>query len=71
MEKLPKEYAEELVNEIQSTQRGFIIPIIIARQIAKIAVDKILDSIEVGFEDYKSLSKINYYQQVKTEIENL
>lgn len=70
MEKSPKEYAEELVNEIQLTQRGFIIPIIIAKQIAKIAVDKIL--LAIDWHEFEVPNKqIEYFEQVKTEIENL
>jgi len=42
-----------------------------AKQCALICVDEIINSIEVGYEDYKSLAKINYWQEVKTEINKL
>jgi hypothetical protein len=42
-----------------------------AKQCALIAVDEIIDSIDIGFEDYKSFEKFNYYQEVKQEIEKL
>ncbi len=64
----PKDKAKELVDKftlvgLQQRNEGI--------QCALIAVNMILDSIEVGFEDWKSLSKINYYQEVKKEIEKL
>jgi hypothetical protein len=42
-----------------------------AKQCALIAVDEIINSIEVGFEDYKSLSKISFWQEVELEIKKL
>ena len=36
-----------------------------------ICVDEMISSIDVGFEDFKSLSKINYWQEVKLEIQKL
>ena len=62
----PKEKALELVIRIQEE-----ISIILARKIALICVDEVINSIEVGYEDFKSLAKINYYQQVKEEINKL
>ena len=41
------------------------------KEIALLAVDEIIKSISVGFEDYQSLSKINYWQEVRSEIEKL
>jgi len=38
---------------------------------ALIVVDEVISAIDVGYEDWKSLSKINFWQQVKTEIEKL
>jgi len=39
--------------------------------LALICVDEIINSIEVGYEDFKSLAKINHYQEVKEEIHKL
>jgi hypothetical protein len=83
--KSPKEKAEELVNKYcnqkisftyKDSQDGICIGSGLmlhssAKQCALIAVDEIFNSIEVGFEDFKSLSKINYWQEVKQEIEIL
>jgi hypothetical protein len=73
----PKEKAKELVDKFKYNTRafnetnGWEDSCYNAKQCALIHIDIMIDSIEVGFEDSKSLAKINYYQEVKTEIEKL
>jgi hypothetical protein len=73
----PEEKAKMLVNKFKYYTRafnetnGWEDTCYNARQCALIHIDIMIDSIEVGFEDSKSLAKINYYQQVKTEIEKI
>jgi hypothetical protein len=73
----PKEKAKELVDKFKYNTRAFNETNgwqdhrFNAKQCALIHIDIMIDSIEVGFEDSKSLAKINYYQEVKTEIEKL
>ena len=42
-----------------------------SKQCALIAVEEIINSIDIGFEDYKGLAKNIYWNEVKQEIENL
>jgi hypothetical protein len=71
----PKEKAKELVDKFEKVEvvsaDHMACASIDAKQCALIHIDIMIDSIEVGFEDSKSLAKINYYQEVKTEIEKL
>ena len=75
----PKEKAKELICKYQNLDievggqyDGYItLHNQDAKQCALIAVDEILSTIEVGLNDYKSLEKINYWQEVKQEINNL
>ena len=85
--KPPKEKAEELVrlfkplckdvkhigiiNGLATVMNDDLINHMAAKQCALIAVDELIDSIEIGFEDYKSVAKNNYWQEVKTKLENL
>ena len=67
--KTPKEKAEELIDKFtywntSDAEREAI-------KSALACVDEIIDSIDIGFEDYKSFEKFNYWQEVKTEINNL
>ena len=77
MEKLPKEYAQELVDEmhkVESKQGLFNMTIHEAKQCAKIAVDKILNyDIRAKCESQFVIEQriTEYFEQVKTEIENL
>lgn len=41
------------------------------KKIALIAVDEIIDSIDIGFEDYKGLAKNSYWNEVKQELEKI
>jgi hypothetical protein len=63
-----KEKSRELVDNFIGTQRGFVMPIIIAKQCALIAVDEILNANQIWYADSVP-SK--YWQEVKAEIENI
>jgi hypothetical protein len=66
----PKEKAKELSNKfLQFTPYEFEYDY--AKECALIAVDEIIDSIEIGFEDYKALAKNSYWNEVKQEINKL
>lgn len=63
-----EEKARELVDSFMLTQRGFVMPIIVAKQCALIAVGEILSELEEPiYED----SNYSYWSKVKQEIENL
>ena len=70
----PKEKAIELFNKyadeinFDDTYRGYKKQ---SKQCALIAVEEIINSIDIGFEDYKGLAKNIYWNEVKQEIENL
>ncbi len=61
----PKEKAEELVIEMKI---DYTVPYIIAKQCALIAIDEILNNVN-GALEYES--DIEYWQEVKQEIEKL
>ena len=42
-----------------------------SKQCALVAVDELIESIDIGFEDYKSLAKNSYWNEVKQEIEKI
>ena len=63
-----KDKAKELVDKYNDKELFYLLTFRQAKQCALIAVDEIINSIEVGYADYKSLSKINYWQEVKQEI---
>lgn len=72
----PKEKAEQLIKKhltaiAKETMDSNNIIIYNAKQCALITVNEIIDSIEIGFEDYKSLKKNSYYEEVKRELTNL
>ena len=63
-----KEKAKELVDKMQYTQRGFVMPFIIAKQCALIAVDEILNC---HIWKFNSVEPYKYWQEVKKQIELL
>ena len=69
----PKEKAKELVDKfyyIPNSQGIFMMQDYQAKQCALIAVDEILNTIEYSSQA-DELSKVNYWQEVKQQIENL
>jgi hypothetical protein len=70
----PKEKAKELIRKYWFEINDIAENSISWRQGKKsalICVDEIIDSIEIGFEDYKALAKNSYWNEVKEEIEKL
>ena len=69
----PKEKAEELVKkyEIQFLSFGDYLPTIKAKQCALIAVDEILKAVDNPDETYLMKHSVNYWTEVKQEIEKL
>jgi hypothetical protein len=68
----PKEKALKLFNKFyfrMPSEMDDKIKTLNSKLFALIAVDEIIDSIDIGFEDYKSLKKSNYWMEVKQEIE--
>ena len=69
----PKEKAKELVDKfyyIPNSQGIFMMQDYQAKECALIAVDEILNTIEYSSQA-DELSKVNYWQEVKQQIENL
>jgi len=73
----PKEKAIELTGiYLESTKKsldriGWFKDIDVAKQCALIAVDEILDDDMYGMEEEHFEKRINYWEEVKQEIENL
>jgi hypothetical protein len=62
-----KEKSRELVDNFIGTQRGFVMPIIIAKQCALIAVDEIQNTKAV----YHNSVDYDYWEDVKKELEKI
>ena len=64
--------ARDIYKSFSCVQKGFVMPKIIAKQCALIAVDEILDFILITLEwDKKYNGNVIYWQEVKQEIEKL
>jgi hypothetical protein len=68
----PKEEAKELVNKFVSLDNDIFCSVNYpySKQCALIAVDEILNTIEYSSQA-DELSKVNYWQEIKQEIEKL
>lgn len=61
----PKDKAEQLIDKMSFETHKYN-----AIHCALVCVDEIIESIEVGKDDYKSLERMTYYLKVKFEILN-
>jgi hypothetical protein len=74
---IPKDKATELVGRnigviifgIKQNIKADTVPA--AKQLAINTANEVINSIEIGFEDYISLAKNSYWEEVKQEIEKL
>ena len=68
----PKEKARELVFKFDACSRGTLVPFVFAKHIAQIGVDEIIKEYK-GIKKYygKAFSRINYWEEVKQEIEKV
>jgi hypothetical protein len=65
----PKEKAEELVNKMERPMDGVSIFRLAAKKLALIAVDEVIESLHEHH--WKNRLIINYWEEVKQEIEKL
>jgi hypothetical protein len=68
----PKEKAKEIFNkmyQVDDIMNKYPMCFDTAKQCALIAVDEIIDSLD--FNQWQNAKQINYYQEVKQEIEKL
>jgi hypothetical protein len=64
----PKEKAEELVNKMERPMDGVSIFRLAAKKLALIAVDEVIESLHEHH--WQNRLIINYWEEVKQEIEN-
>lgn len=73
----PKEKAKELFNKYcyairtEEIDSGYFTNVIYAKQCALIAVDEIMDSSPMYYTGFEHESNLDYWQEVKQEIERL
>ncbi len=64
----PKEKAEELVNKMERPMDGVSIFRLAAKKLALISIDETIIALEEN--EWQNRNQIDYYKEVKQEIEN-
>jgi hypothetical protein len=66
---IPKEKAEELVNKMKYPMNGVYVISHVANELARIAVDEVIEALHEHH--WQNRLIINYWEEVKNELEKL